>query len=193
MIAPVAASGWPAASNDTNQRSPRESRIVNPGAKPASFGDTTLQGPGAGPLPVIGPRDTSSGVTARVRMRLVNQFESGTSSIVLTFLARTSGVGSPGRPKRLVARSMNRSISHSLHLRGVLRLGLPCQRIVVEEPALGAGEQRRAGGQKAAQSESRHESCWCRHDQNAALAANTSCTPSDPFANSTRSGVRAGA
>ena len=52
MIAPVAASGWPAASNDTNQRSPRESRIVNPGAKPASFGDTTLQGPGAGPLPV---------------------------------------------------------------------------------------------------------------------------------------------
>ena len=112
-IAPVAASGWPAASNDTNQRSLAESRIVKPGANPASFGDTTFHLPAAGPSPTSGPRAISSSVTGRARMRLVNQPESGTSSIVLTFRARTSGVESPGRPKRLVARSMVKSMSHS--------------------------------------------------------------------------------
>ena len=65
MIAPVAASGCPAASKETNQTSPLASRIVNPGEAPVIFRDTTAHGPGAGPLPVRGPRETSSAVTGR--------------------------------------------------------------------------------------------------------------------------------
>ena len=191
MIAPVAASGCPAASKDTNQISPPASRIVNPGATPASFRETTLQVPGAGPLPVSGPRATSSGVRARARMRLVNQFESGTSSIVLTLRARTSGVGSPGLEKRLVARSMNKSIVHSC---------APDASCVSGSRVSGSSSRNRrssprsnAGATARRQhSPSRVASRVGRHAQNAALAANTTRTPSSPFASSTRSGVRAG-
>ena len=48
------------------------------------------------------------------RIRFVNQLESGTSSIVLTFIARTPVALSPGWPNRFVVRSTNRSIVHSL-------------------------------------------------------------------------------
>ena len=72
-----------------------------------------VHGPGAGPVPVSGPRDSSSRVRGRARIRFVNQLESGTSSIVLMFCARTSGVGSPGRLNRLMARSTAGSIVHS--------------------------------------------------------------------------------
>ena len=43
---------------------------------------------GAGGAPVSGPRTIRSGVTSTVPIRFVNQPESGTSSIVLTFCAR---------------------------------------------------------------------------------------------------------
>src|SRR4029450_5960896 len=95
-IALVAASGNPFASNDTNQRSPLASRIVKPGANPASLGRTTDHVPGAGPVPVRGPRTASSIDSGRARMRLVNQLESGTSSIVLTLRAWPAGPASPG-------------------------------------------------------------------------------------------------
>ena len=41
-----------------------------------------------GPLPVRGPRAASSTVSGRARIRFVNQFESGTSSMLLTLRAR---------------------------------------------------------------------------------------------------------
>jgi hypothetical protein len=44
---------------------------------------------GSGGAPTTGPRTSSSAVSARALMRLaVNQFESGTSSMVLRFCAR---------------------------------------------------------------------------------------------------------
>ena len=67
----------------------------------------------------------------------MNQLESGTSSMVLTFCARTSGVGSPGRPNRFMARSIDQIDLPFLHLRRILRLGLALQRVVVEESPTG--------------------------------------------------------
>ena len=72
-------------SNETNHVSPFESRIVKPGANPDRFGAMSVNGSGAGPVPARGPRAASSGDTGRERIRLVNQLESGTSSIVLMF------------------------------------------------------------------------------------------------------------
>src|SRR5688572_18130475 len=111
-IAPVAASGNPFASNDTNHVSPLLSVIVNPGANPVVFGLTTAHLPAAGPLPVSGPRTASSTESGRARIRLVNQLESGTSSIVLMLPAATFDALSPGRLNRFSARSQNRSMSH---------------------------------------------------------------------------------
>jgi hypothetical protein len=76
----------------TNQVCPFESFILNPGVTPSFFAATTVHVPGAGPLVVSGPFNNSSAVIARVPRRFVNQFESGTWSMVLTFRARTFGV-----------------------------------------------------------------------------------------------------
>ncbi len=72
-----------------------------------------VHGPGAGPGPASGPRTTSSAVTAREKMRFVNQFESGTSSMVLMLRARTFCVMSPGCPKRFGTRSKKRPIGRA--------------------------------------------------------------------------------
>ena len=79
-----------------------------------------------------------------------------------------------------------------LDLRGVLALGLAYQRIVVKEAALGGGEEPGTCGDEAAEHEPEHAAEWCGHDQNAELAANTICKPSEPFAKSMRSGVTVG-
>ena len=96
-----------------NHVSPVASCIVKPGAAPTSLEPVTVHVPAAGPSPARGPRTASSIDTGRARIRLVNQLESDTSSIVLTLPARTPVAGSPGRPKRFTARSTNRSIVHS--------------------------------------------------------------------------------
>ena len=62
---------------------PAVSRTVKPGAAPSFFARMTVSLPGAGPSPVTAPRITSPMVSGLVRMRLVNQLESGTSSMVL--------------------------------------------------------------------------------------------------------------
>src|SRR5205085_898805 len=113
MIAPVAAAGYPSAPNETNLRSPGRSVAVKRGAKPTSFAATTVMGPGAGPLPAAGPRAISSDDSVRARTRLVNQLESGTSSMVFTLAACTPVASSPGLPNRLAVRSTNKSIVHS--------------------------------------------------------------------------------
>ena len=60
----------------------------------------------AGPVLVFGPRATSSTVIPLLEMiRLVNQLESGTSSMVLMLIARRFMFGSPGFPNRLRASS----------------------------------------------------------------------------------------
>ena len=63
-------------------------------------------GPGAGLRPriVAGPAEHLVGVNGCVPTRLVNQLESGTSSIVLTLSARPTGL-QPGRPNRLITAS----------------------------------------------------------------------------------------
>src|SRR5512145_2641595 len=92
--------GYPGGSNLTNQTWPAESRTVNPGITPSFLAEITVQPPGAGPVPDPGPLTSSSTVTGTAPSRLVNQFESGTSSTVFTFCARTSGVWSPGQANR---------------------------------------------------------------------------------------------
>src|SRR4051812_2120471 len=110
-MAPLAARGDPAASNVRNQTSPLESRTVNPGAKPDVFGRITVHEPLAGPLVVFGPAVSSAIDTGRAYTRLMNQLESGTSSIVLTSRARTPVAGSPGCANRLRSASLTRSMS----------------------------------------------------------------------------------
>ena len=75
-----------------NQTWPAESRTVNPGITPSFFAAITVHRPARGAAAGVRPLTTSSTVTARAPNRFVNQVESGTSSIVLTFCARTSGV-----------------------------------------------------------------------------------------------------
>ena len=69
--------------------------MVKPGVMPSLLPEIAVHTPGAGPLEVSGPRRTSSTVNSRAPIRLVNQLESGTSSTVLTLIARR-GVRSPG-------------------------------------------------------------------------------------------------
>ena len=79
-----------------NHTWPLASRIVKPGVTPSLFAAITVHGPAAGPVVVSGPFNSSSTVIGRAPIRFVNQLESGTSSTVLTFWARTLVVGSPG-------------------------------------------------------------------------------------------------
>src|SRR6187399_301718 len=95
--APVAACGLLFGSNAINQVTPALSRIVNPGAAPSLLARMTVNLPGAGPVPVIGPRTISAMLNGCARIRLVNQLEFGTSSMVLIFIARGLP-DSPGCP-----------------------------------------------------------------------------------------------
>ena len=79
---------------------------MKPGVTPSLLPDASVHLPGAGPFPVFGPLATSSTlIGAPPMMRLVNQLESGTSSIVLMLIARRFMSGSPGLPNRLMASS----------------------------------------------------------------------------------------
>ena len=86
--APVAPSGFDGGSNERNQVSPLAPRAVNPGANPDDFSRMTVQRSAAGGGPRLVPRSSSSTGSAFAPMRLVNQLESGTSSMVLMFWAR---------------------------------------------------------------------------------------------------------
>src|SRR5262249_53546339 len=97
---------------DRNHVSPLASLAVNPGAKPADFSRVIVHRSGLGARPVSGPRTTSSAVTRRGSTRLVNQLESGTSSIVLTLRAWTLDGLRPGVTKRLYDRSYRRPTSY---------------------------------------------------------------------------------
>jgi hypothetical protein len=61
---------------------------VNPGCAPDVFSLVSTHRDGSGGVPTLGPRVSCSGVIGVVPIRLVNQFESGTSSMVLISLAR---------------------------------------------------------------------------------------------------------
>jgi hypothetical protein len=72
-----------------NHVSPFASRAVKPGAKPDDFSRITVHFSLAGGGPGVDCRTMSAAVSGCVPIRFVNQLESGTSSIVLTFCART--------------------------------------------------------------------------------------------------------
>jgi hypothetical protein len=80
--------------------------MVNPGEMPFAL-RLTVNLPGAGPVSSPGPRNVSAGVTDA---RLVNQLESGTSSMLLMLSARPISER-PGRPNRLITESKTREIS----------------------------------------------------------------------------------
>ena len=100
-IAPVAPSGFAGASNETNQVSPAASFAVKPAAYPRSSRGSRSTTRDPAPCRcraldqfVVGQRTAP--------MRLVNQLESGTSSMVLMFCARTPS-GSCGGDEQVVA------------------------------------------------------------------------------------------
>ncbi len=95
-----------------NHVCPARSVIVNPGVTPSLFPETIVQVPGAGPASVFEARTTSSGVSGLVPARLTNQLPFGTSSTVLTFIARRSKSTSPGFAKRFRTKSYSSSGSH---------------------------------------------------------------------------------
>src|SRR6185436_7971698 len=59
-----------------------------PGCEPDVFSFVRIQRDGSGGSPRFGPRAISSAETVVAPIRFVNQFESGTSSMVLMFCAR---------------------------------------------------------------------------------------------------------
>ncbi len=71
-----------------NHSVPAASRTVKPGVMPSLLPETTVHGPGAGHPTRSGRALTSSVVSGCATTRLVNQLESGTSSMVLTLRAR---------------------------------------------------------------------------------------------------------
>src|SRR3954463_5678632 len=100
-MALVAPSGYPGASNEMNHVSPFASFAVKPGANPALFSRVMVQSSGLGAGLVFGPRTRSSALIFRGMIRLVNQLESGTSSIVFTLIAWTFEALRPGVANRL--------------------------------------------------------------------------------------------
>src|SRR5262245_37514030 len=86
--AAVAPSGNSGGSNSRNQVSPLASLAVKPGCMPDVFSRITTHFDGSGGAPTFVPRTSSSIVKGLLPTRFVNQLESGTSSIVLRFLAR---------------------------------------------------------------------------------------------------------
>ncbi len=87
------ADDWPSGSSEKskerNQVSPLASFAVKPGEKPAPFSRISTHRSVLGGGPTLGPRTISSTDGVRARIRFVNQPESGTSSMVLTFRAWT--------------------------------------------------------------------------------------------------------
>src|SRR6188472_4065414 len=90
MIDPDAASGQHGGSKEMNHVSPPGPRTIAPGAAPTALGFmmvslTPLRTVSA---TVFAPCRSCSADSGRVRIRLVNQLESGTSSIEFRFSAR---------------------------------------------------------------------------------------------------------
>jgi hypothetical protein len=77
------------------------SLAVTPGLPPADFCLKMTHFDGSGGAPRFGPRTSSSMLTVRAPTRLVNQLESGTSSIVLMFCARNPDGLRPGSANEL--------------------------------------------------------------------------------------------
>ena len=129
--------------------------MVKPGAKPASFGDTTVHLPGAGPLPVSGPRESSSSVEglrqdavgepARIR-HLVNRVDVARAHVGCR--SRLDGRRDSSRD-----RSSGRSPTPLTPAASCVS-GSRDQRIVVEEAHARAGRRARRGQEQAAESES---------------------------------------
>src|SRR5262245_28054433 len=111
--AAVAASGLYGGSNSRNHVSPVASLAVMPACAPDVFSLKMTHREGSGGAPTLGPRTTSSIVSALVPMRLVNQLESGTSSMVLTFCARSPEGLRRDTAKLLYVNSYSRSTSES--------------------------------------------------------------------------------
>ena len=145
-------------------------------------------GPGSGCRAVAGERAARRPrrrVSGRARMRLVNQFESGTSSIVLTLLrAHVRSSGRRAGANRLVGEIDEQIDLPFLHLRR--RPGSRARAPAGRRRRTAARRRRAvrgAGGQEAAQRRVASASrAGRRHDQNAALAANTSLHAFGPLA-----------
>src|SRR5829696_8739026 len=93
MIEPDAASEQQGGSKEMNHVSPLGPRTTAPGAAPTSLGLMivilpSLRSANSPAGLVLAPRRSCSADSGWVRIRLVNQPESGTSSIVLRFSAR---------------------------------------------------------------------------------------------------------
>ena len=91
MIEPEAASAQQGGSNEMNHVSPPAPRTIAPGAAPTSLGLMMVSLPPRRRPPsglVFAPCSSCSADTGWARIRLVNQLESGTSSIVFRFCAR---------------------------------------------------------------------------------------------------------
>ena len=104
----------------------------------------TVHLPGAGPSSGrAAPRSDLAQSTADcARMRLVNQLESGTSSIVFTFCARQPVLDRPGVPNRFYSEVVEQVDLPFLTPEASWRLGLARERIVVEELRRAAGDGR---------------------------------------------------
>ena len=92
--APVDMPRQPGGSNLMRKMPPAPSRTMKPGVTPSVFALTTVQGaPGAGPVPVPGPRAALAASMGKRPMRLVNHVELGTSSRL--FRPAAGGAGWP--------------------------------------------------------------------------------------------------
>ncbi len=90
--AAVARSGCLTLSNLRRNFRPSASSMMKPGFAPFGFASVIVQGPdGSSGASVHEPRSTSSIDMGAREVRLVNQLESGTSSIALTFTASPAG------------------------------------------------------------------------------------------------------
>ena len=122
--------------------------------------------------PASGPRTASSIESGRAPIRLVNQFESGTSSMVLTFRAFTSVRRIAGAAEEVLRQVPEQIDVPRLHLRGVLRLGLARKRIVGVEPdGRAARRGRRAGGRRRRERRAREARGRWRVGHDAAAAS----------------------
>ena len=90
--------------------------------------------------PVLGPRTSSSSGIGRARIRLVNQLESGTSSMVLTLPRADAGRVAARRGEQIEGEVVEEADVGGAGARRVLAFGLARQRIVGEEA------RRRAAG-----------------------------------------------
>ena len=81
-------SGNSGESNCRNHVWPLASRAVNPGLVPADFSRSSVHFSGDGGVSELTPRASWAAVIGAAPMRLVNQLESGTSSMVLMLPAR---------------------------------------------------------------------------------------------------------